>query len=375
MFRWQTGIGVAIGLAAGLALLTLLGGSGGRRPRPAGPILTECDGHFRALVIHYEPAAKEIVSAAHRDFLGALADDITVYVVCPSRAAFEELVSILGQVQCRLSPIVVRHSMTTWSRDRWVALAPVSPHRPTTLWSPRAEAGEELWPARAGDQRVGNDLARVLAPAVVSRRSQLYFDGGDFLADPENVFVIPRVLSRNLQQTVRSRDELLLLLRNEFKKRVILLDESPDHHAGMFMASVGRRTMLVGDPSLGRPFWSEDSGQFLGLPGGSDFSPATQHLFDAVAAQGTAEGYNVTRIPVILSPDGRTYLTYLNVLLDYEGGQSVVYMPVYRGAESLNAAARGVWEHLGFEVRPVDCTDAFRHFGCLHCLVNVLSRG
>jgi hypothetical protein len=39
-----------------------------------------------------------------------------------------------------------------------------------------------------------------------------------------------------------------------------------------------------------------------------------------------------------------------------------------------SAAARKVWESLGYEIRPVDCTTAYRHFGCLHCLVNVLHR-
>ena len=28
----------------------------------------------------------------------------------------------------------------------------------------------------------------------------------------------------------------------------------------------------------------------------------------------------------------------------------------------------------GYEIRSVDCTSAYRHFGCLHCLVNVLDR-
>jgi hypothetical protein len=47
---------------------------------------------------------------------------------------------------------------------------------------------------------------------------------------------------------------------------------------------------------------------------------------------------------------------------------------VSHGIEPLNAAARKVWESLGYEIRPVDCTSAYRHFGCLHCLVNVLYR-
>ncbi len=55
-------------------------------------------------------------------------------------------------------------------------------------------------------------------------------------------------------------------------------------------------------------------------------------------------------------------------------GHRTVYMPVYRGAEALNDAAEAVWRRLGWDVRRVDCTDAYRHFGSLRCLVNVLSR-
>ena len=114
--------------------------------------------------------------------------------------------------------------------------------------------------------------------------------------------------------------------------------------------------------------------EFMGLPGGPDFTPQTQHLFDAVASQCEAAGYRVVRIPVVPARDGRTYLTYVNVLMDQQGGRRVVYLPFYRGVEPLNAAARKVWESLGYEIRPVDCTSAYRHFGCLHCLVNVLQR-
>ena len=75
-------------------------------------------------------------------------------------------------------------------------------------------------------------------------------------------------------------------------------------------------------------------------------------------------------MPVIPGRDGRTWLTPLNAILD----EGVVYMPVYRCAPALNRAAERVWKELGFEVRPVDCTEAFVHYGSLRCLVNVLSR-
>jgi hypothetical protein len=144
----------------------------------------------------------------------------------------------------------------------------------------------------------------------------------------------------------------------------------------MFMASVGNRTLLVGDPRLGRQLASGTNAVLgeLELPGGPDFSPGTQHLFDAVAGQCADAGYKVIRIPTIPAGDGRSYLTYVNVLIDRQGSRRIVYLPFYRGAESLNASARKIWEDLGYEIRPVDCTSTYRHFGCLHCLVNVLKR-
>ena len=381
MLRWQTSVGIFLGLLIGAAILALTG-SPGRSLPSSGPILSECDGHLRELVLHYEPAAKAIVSPIYRDFLRALDHEVTVHLVCPDRAAFDDFTATMDQAPCRILPILAGHPITAWSRDRWVALTPAAPGSPTTLWSPRGEAGNEVWPARAGDERVGRDIAAALAPSVRARRSNLYFDGGDFLADGETVFVVPRVLQRNIQQTVRTREEFLGILSRELKRRVILLDEAPDHHAGMFMASVGGRTMLVADPGLARDLVSAEMAQqdraatndFMGLPGGPDFSAQTQRLFDAVAGQCARAGYMVVRIPVVPARDGRTYLTYVNVLLDQRGERRLVYLPIYRGVEQLNAAARAVWESLGYEVRPVDCTTAYRHFGCLHCLVNVLKR-
>ena len=320
ILRWQTLVGGLIGLLFGTAILALTG-SLERQPVPSGPILSECDGHLRELVLQYEPAAKNIVVPVYRDFLRALDPDVRIHLVCPDRAAFDDFLATIGDVGCRVTPILAGHAMTAWSRDRWVALTPATPNGPTTLWSPRGEAGQEFWPARAGDERIGRDIATALAPLVRAQRSALYFDGGDFLADHETVFVMPRILQRNIQQTVPSREALLNVLSRELKRRVILLDEAPDHHAGMFMASVGSKTMLVGDLSLARELISSELGQLeqgptnaiISLPGGPDFTAATQHLFDAVAAQCVAAGYRVIRIPVVPARDGRTYLTYVNV--------------------------------------------------------------
>jgi hypothetical protein len=141
----------------------------------------------------------------------------------------------------------------------------------------------------------------------------------------------------------------------------------------MFMAAARDRTMLVGDPSLAAPLLDQAARNAL-LPD-ADFSAATQAQFDAVANQLASIGYRVVRIPTVAASDARTYLTYVNVITDRRpDGTRIVYMPVYRGADALNAAAADVWRSLGYQVCFIDCTSCYRHYGTLHCLVNVLSR-
>src|SRR5512133_870602 len=373
MIRWPHITGILAGAILGAGLLRLAGGDA--RDQASGSILSECDGHLRDLVIQYECSAREVSLPVYRQLLPRLEPEVTVRVVCPDKQAFDELRAAVGEVRCLLKPVLIGHSITTWSRDRWVALVPEKKGRPSTLLYPRGEAAQEVWPARAGDRRVAADLAAVSKSSTLARRSSLYFDGGDFLSDADNVIVIPRVLQRNLQHTVANREVLLSILSAEFHRRVILLDEAPDHHAAMFMASVGHRTMLVGDPRLGGKLMSlPNDGPVSGLPAEADFSEATQHLFDAVAARCEAAGYKVIRIPTLLSTDGRTYFTYVNALIDERPGGRVVYLPCYRGQEVMNQAAARIWEGQGYEVRPIDCTSTYRHGGCLHCLVNVAAR-
>jgi hypothetical protein len=269
------------------------------------------------------------------------------------------------------------HAMTTWSRDRWVALAPAASGRPVTLLSPRAENGAEVWPQRAGDERIADDLAQA-GPDIRSERLALYFDGGDFCADDRTVFVAPSVLRRNLQRTVRDRRELLDLLARLLGRRVVLFDEAPDHHVAMYMTPAGDGTVLVGDPALAEEIIRKSGMEHLiccPTGGGDDFTPATRARFDAVAAQCAAAGYRVVRIPVVPGCDGRTWLTWVNVVVDQRGGRRIAYLPRYGKLAALDEAAAEVWRGLGCEVRPVDCSAVYPNFGSLGCLVNVLRRG
>ena len=157
-------------------------------------------------------------------------------------------------------------------------------------------------------------------------------------------------------------------------REVVLLDEAPDHHAGMYMMAVGDNTVLVGDPRLAQELLSKSEAEALPLTGGVDFSAATFAKFDAVAEQVRKAGYRVVRVPVAPGADGRTFITSLNSILDQRAGKRIVYMPVFDQADKLNRAAAAVWNDIGYEVRKVNCTSAYRHFGSLRCLVNVLTR-
>jgi len=334
-----------------------------------GPMLSDCDGALREVVIHYLPEADAIVWKPYQEFLRQLPAGVRVHVICPDRAGFGKLARALGSVSCRLVPVITGHAMTCWSRDRWLALPPVGQGGTTTLLRPQSEDGAQVWPAREGDYRTAADLADSAPGKITAARSDLSFDGGDFVSDADTVFVTPDVIRRNSGLSIaqlRKRLEAML------GKRVVLLRDAPRHHAGMFMMPVGGKRVLVGDPSLAGGDLKVEAAALIG---DIDESAAAQGTFDAVAAACRAEGYQVTRIPVVPGRDGRTYLSYVNVIIDNEGAQPVVYLPTFTGAGKLNEAATRVWEGLGYDVRPVDCTSAYRSFGTLRCLVNVLSRG
>ncbi len=376
MRDWRTITGIALGVALAAVILAVVGGPRlfGGPDFPRGRMVSDCDGPIRTLVIQYVAAAGETVEPTYRDFLPALPRGVTVLVVCPQQSDFDDLTARVGDVACTLKPVLTGHSHTPWSRDRWVALTTEDDSPRTWILHQRGEQMRDDWPDRRADERIPPFLASFLGPAVRSHHSSHYFDGGDFVCDRDMIFMTPRVVERNHQRTVQSPDALIAILDEMTTQPLVALTAAPDHHAGMYMMPIGDRRMLVGDPALARAIVGDRTD--LAGKAGEDWSEKAQAAFDAVAARAAEAGYTVARIPVVPGKDGRTYLTYLNVIINEPTpGKRVVYMPTFGHVPQLNAAAARVWRAAGYAVVPVDCTDCYVHGGSLRCLVSVLDRG
>ena len=253
-----------------------------------------------------------------------------------------------------------RSSVHRLVADRWLALRPAGDADKTVLLCPRTENGDDIWPDRAGDRQVAADLAAALRPNVSVLPSDLYFDGGDVAADGETAFVTPAMPLRNIERTVQDAEELrerlaAVLGRRSFCCRARRPPHGDVHgarrqsHGACRRSGVGRRLLVEAGKDRKAGDW---------FPGGPDFSDATVARFNAVAEQCQALGYRVVRIPVVPGCDGRTFLTYVNAIIDEREGRRIVYMPVFGVADELNREAAGVWTNLGYDVDPSAATAA-----------------
>jgi hypothetical protein len=71
---------------------------------------------------------------------------------------------------------------------------------------------------------------------------------------------------------VADRAELIEQLQHDLHREVAVMDDAPDHHAGMYMMAAGDGRMIVGDPSLGASLLAADASSLAPMEGGPDFS-------------------------------------------------------------------------------------------------------
>lgn len=351
-----------IGIALGLLIA---GGFVLRQSRLPGldslQLLPENSGAIKTVALQYTRQSGLSSSPCYRAFLGQLEPGTEVIVVCgddADAASFRHLIADRCLTRARIETVTVGKPITGWCKDRFL----VTSDRPAALVHP--PAADPGLAARSNDSLVAPALAKAYPNRFRCVELPIRFDAGDIVATRSRVIV-----SDNLWRKYGRPADFKAQLYRQFGRGVLWLRGVPDHHIGMYAAPLDERTVVVGDPELGRSLWTKASETSLGA---ADFSSATVAAFKRAARQLRSAGFRVIRAPLIpLGP--QTYVTYTNGVFETRGGRRIVYMPVY-GDAALDAAGRKAFESAGWQVRPIPVRSVYKFRGTIGCMINVLER-
>ena len=356
-------------------------------------MLREDTGSLTEVLVHYVPRLEGLIADAYEDFLGTLDPATRVIVIVPradpdaggtpprdALARFLSRVNPSGALAARVYAVDVDGPISVWSKDRALVLAPDAQATRTALAIPAPP--DPRWKERANDWRTLAQLASAIPDRFYVRQLPLDFDAGDFDVAGGKVLVDDNLVTKNRARGVGDVGELRKLVENTFGLPVQVLGKAdgdvPRHHMSMYMAALDGGVALVGDPRAGRAlvgdaFAPGEIDPDTGDPLRADFSESTLARFDRAASDLAAAGWRVVRIPEVPFLD-KTYMAYTNGVYETRGGARVAWMPVF-DIPVLDAAARAVYESLGWHVRPVRSRGLYAFHGTIGCLVNVLGRG
>jgi hypothetical protein len=388
--RWHVAAGVATGLACAIAVVAWQGRRQGGAPVDlvAAPILPEASGALSAVAMHYVPKLESMVEPSYTDFLRAISPDVRLSMVMarePSGSDRNKLDAMLrridpsGSLAERTEVVEVDGPISTWSKDRaLVTWRPVD-GRPALLIEPSEPRKD--WVERHNDWLSVPAIARASAGRFAVRVAPFDFDAGDFIVDQGRLIVDTNLLEKNQHRGVVDAADLGRRIGLFFRMPVSVIGrefgDTPKHHLAMYMTPLDPGVALVGDPAAAKAIvgdaWlpgdlSGDSDE----PLVADFASETTARFDRAARELRRAGWRVERI-VNVPFDDKTYLSYTNGVFEVRGGRRIAYVPAY-GFEAIDSAARGVYERLGWEARPIRVRSVYPQHGTIGCLVNVLSR-
>jgi len=355
--------GTLAGAIASVAIVLVIGLCTARGTPRHALVPEDASGHLRRIAIHYVPGMDTRMLPVWRQLFAALPADVEVEVAVGRSQDFERFSTRMqraGIATDRFHPVVVGHSITTWSRDRMASL-----EGDGVLAPPRVSTGSG---PRAGDWEAPFALARDVyhaRPAI----ADLVFEGGDLAASRTHLFADANLIGRNLGRGDATRAHLEDQLRRTFTQDVIWLGDAPgevpEHHIMMYMVPLDDHAVVVGDVRLGRAIGPE-------VPADPAFELQAAR-FDRVASLLAARGFSVTRIPVVVLPGAGSYVTYTNAVFDRDPLGPIVYLPTYR-LPALDRAAAQTYARLGYRVIPIDVSTMYTMNGSLGCLVNVMAR-
>jgi hypothetical protein len=349
------------------------------------PVVADDAGPLREIVMHYVAELEPTFRATYHDFLTTLAPETRVLFVVrrqdrPRLDAFLAALDGTGALSKRTRIVEVTTPLGIWSKDRALVLSPrATESRIELVIPPRTRPGEG---SRPGDWDIVPALAAALPNELTTRQLPIAFDAGDFAVTRERVFFDVNLFARNRARGYRSPAELRERMKSLLGREVVMLGTEPGdvprHHMSMYMALLDGGVALVGDPEagarlVGRDFIAEQSSAETGKPLIADFSPATIARFDRAAAELSAAGLRVVRLPTVPFDD-KTYLADTNGVYETRAGKRTAWVPRF-GVPTVDDAAREIYERLGWHVASVSVRDVYAQHGTIGCLVNVLSRG
>jgi N-dimethylarginine dimethylaminohydrolase len=366
-----------------LVALCLLAVPAGVRGGPAtspwsdgGGVIPDTTGRIAEVRLHYDPDLHYELKPLYQDLLIALPADVRIQVLCPTYEAAGRFADTWGKWarEHEVHVISVGRPISVWARDRCIARESLALHQASASFVPQ--------PQQSYDHEKRNDLrvARLLhacgwAPPALALR--LHLEGGNVVSNQQHVFVGWNAVDENGSYDLT--ESLDQELRAIFGREYILVGndfgEVPWCHVDMYLTPLGTDTVLVANPIFGEALVNRllDENELFDSPLCFSSADELQVRFDEVASSICAEGYEVRRLPALVSTFDGWMISYNNVVQEDRGGQKIVYMPIYQIAP-LDAVAAAIYEGLGCEVRTVDVSRIYPLGGALRCVVNVIQR-
>lgn len=355
-------------------------------PPPEVKVVSDEARALREVLVHYVPEDEDTFAPTYRDFLGTLPESTHLVVVHPAGAG-PKAASFVGGISPallgRTRMVEIATPMGIWSKDRALVLADRSPVT-TFLVPPRPRPGES---GRPLDWDIIPAVAKAMPGRFAVKQLPIAFDAGDFAVAGDRVIFDDNLWTRNKARGYPSQKAFRERMKMLVGRDVVMLGaddgDVPRHHMSMYMAPLDGDTVLVGDPALGAKivgpsFQPGESSKETDRLLEADTSAATIARFERAAADLKLAGFRVVRIPTIAFDD-KTYFAYTNGVYETRNGKRVVWMPTFASGDDplvadLDAAARAVYESLGYEVKPVTVRKLYTSHGTIGCVVNVLSR-
>ncbi len=345
-----------------------------------GRVLPDTEGEITEILLHYDPVCAREIAPLYRDLFRMLEPQIRLKVVCPSKAAtsvfFRDwgVAAASGGRDVRI--VNVNLPVSVWARDRCIVRQGLDPRDPASCFVPARMREYEI--EKDNDRRAQIILwAASLGPQPMM--STLHLEGGNVVANGEQVFVGANVVAENYPAF--TPEELDAELRRICGPDLVLVRDrtggSPWCHVDMYLTPIDDTTVFVGSTDLAEAILADADSERRRveqmLEGDAPDGCSLGEQLDDVAEQMCSLGYTVHRLPVVAHHTDDWMITYNNVLIDRRGYRRIVYMPIYH-IRSLDSTAAAIYRSSGFEVRMIDVSLVHKYGGAIRCVANVTQR-